>query len=64
MQSTWQTWAPAVEQVRAALTATEKGQPVNTIENFRTVFCRDPRLAGAIRLNLLTDRVDTASLTD
>ena len=74
MQSTWQTWAPAVEQVRAALTATEKGQPVNTIENFRTVFCRDPRLAGAIRLNLLTDRVDivgdlgwhrsTAALTD
>ena len=74
MQSTWQTWAPAVEQVRAALTATEKGQPVNTIENFRTVFCRDPRLVGAIRLNLLTDRVDivgdlgwhrsTAALTD
>ena len=46
----------------------------NTIGNCRTVFCHDPLLRGAIRLNLLTDRVDivrdlgwrrnTSALTD
>ena len=47
-----------VEQVRENLSVTEKGQPANTIGNCRTVFCQDPLLRGAIRLNLLTDRVD------
>ena len=51
-----------------------EGQPANTIGNCRTVFCHDPLLRGAIRLNLLTDRVDivrdlgwrrnTSALTD
>ena len=63
-----------VEQVRENLSITEKGQPANTIGNCRTVFCQDPLLRGAIRLNLLTDRVDivrdlgwrrsTSALTD
>ncbi|WP_459687110.1 virulence-associated E family protein [Agathobaculum sp. TL06] len=63
-----------VEQVRENLSVTEKGQPANTIGNCRTVFCQDPLLRGAIRLNLLTDRVDivrdlgwrrsTSALTD
>lgn len=63
-----------VEQVRENLSVTEKGQPANTIGNCRTVFVRDPLLRGAIRLNLLTDRVDivrdlgwrrsTSALTD
>ena len=63
-----------VDEVRESLSMTEKGQPANTIGNCRTVFCQDPLLRGAIRLNLLTDRVDivrdlgwrrsTSALTD
>ena len=63
-----------VDKVRESLSTTEKGQPANTIGNCRTVFCQDPLLQGAIRLNLLTDRVDivrdlgwrrsTSALTD
>lgn len=84
MNSETQSLAPAtqqaesveltVEQVRENLSVTEKGQPANTIGNCRTVFCQDPLLRGAIRLNLLTDRVDivldlgwrrsTSALTD
>ena len=64
----------SVSEVRESLSVTEKGQPANTIGNCRTVFCHDPLLRGAIRLNLLTDRVDivrdlgwrrnTSALTD
>ena len=39
-------------EVRESLTVTEKGQPANTIGNCRTVFCHDPLLRDAIRLNL------------
>ena len=63
-----------VDEVQESLSTTEKGQPANTIGNCRTVFCQDPLLRGAIRLNLLTDRVDivrdlgwrrnTSALTD
>ena len=66
--------ARSVDEVRESLSVTEKGQPANTIGNCRTVFCHDPLLRGAIRLNLLTDRVDivqdlgwrrnTSALTD
>ena len=48
----------SVDEVRESLSVTEKGQPANTIGNCRTVFCHDPLLRDAIRLNLLTDRVD------
>ena len=44
----------SVDEVRESLSVTEKGQPANTIGNCRTVFCHDPLLRGAIRLNLLT----------
>ena len=64
----------SVDEVRESLSVTEKGQPADTIGNCRTVFCHDPLLRGAIRLNLLTDRVDivrdlgwrrnTSALTD
>ena len=64
----------SVDEVRESLSVTEKGQPANTIGNSRTVFCHDPLLRDAIRLNLLTDRVDivrdlgwrrnTSALTD
>ena len=64
----------SVEDVRESLTTTEKGQTANTIQNCQTVFHHDPLLRDAIRLNLLTDRVDivrdlgwrrtTSALTD
>lgn len=64
----------SVDEVREKLATTEKGQPANTIQNCQIVFSYDPLLRDAIRLNLLTDRVDivrnlgwrrtTSALTD
>ena len=64
----------SVAEVRERLATTEKGQTANTIRNCQTVFSYDPLLRDAIRLNLLTDRVDivrnlgwrrtTSALTD
>ena len=64
----------SVDEVRQSLSVTDKGKTANTIDNCRIVFCRDPLLRDAIRLNLLTDRVDivqdlgwrrnTSALTD
>lgn len=50
--------AADVAGVREILMTTEKGKPANTIENFKTVFCRDPLLHDSIRLNLLTEQID------
>lgn len=50
--------AADIAGVREILTTTEKGKPANTIENFKTVFCRDPLLRDSIRLNLLTEQID------
>ena len=60
----------SVDEVRESLFVTEK----DTIGNCWMVFCHDPLLRGAIRLNLLTDRADivwdlgwrrnTSALTD
>ena len=36
----------------------KKASPPTPSATRRTVFCHDPLLRGAIRLNLLTDRVD------
>ena len=65
---------PSVDEVRQSLSVTDKGKTANTIDNCRIVFCCDPLLRDAIRLNLLTDRVDivqdlgwrrnTSALTD
>ena len=52
----------SVDEVRESLSVTEKGQPANTIGNCRTVFCHDPLLRDARRLNLLTDRVDMCGI--
>ena len=64
----------SVDEVRQSLSVTDKGKAANTIDNCRIVFCCDPLLRDAIRLNLLTDRVDivqdlgwrrnTSALTD
>ena len=48
----------SVDEVRQNLSVTDKGKTTNTIDNCRIVFCCDPLLRDAIRLNLLTDRVD------
>ena len=64
----------SVDKVRQSLSVTDKGKTANPIDNCRIVFCCDPLLRDAIRLNLLTDRVDivqdlgwrrnTSALTD
>ncbi len=66
--------ALTVDEVRESLSMTQKGQIANTIGNCKTVFLYDPLLKGAIRLNLLTERIDivrdvgwrrnTSALTD
>ena len=66
--------ALTVDEVRESLSTTQKGQTANTIGNCKTVFLCDPLLKGAIRLNLLTERIDivrdvgwrrnTSALTD
>lgn len=45
----------SVDEVRQSLSVTDKGKTANTIDNCRIVFCCDPLLRDAIRLNLLTD---------
>ncbi len=52
--------APAmtVGEVRESLDTTQKGQTANTIANCKTVFQCDPLLKGAVRFNLLTERID------
>ena len=47
-----------VEQVRSSLEQTEKGKVSNAASNYKRVFQLDPLLKGAIRKNLLTERVD------
>ena len=47
----------SAQDVRESLSVTDKGKTANTIDNCRIVFCCDPLLRDAIRLNLLTDRV-------
>ncbi len=44
--------------MRDRLALTEKGKTANTIGNCRFVLQSDPLLKGAIRMNLLTERVD------
>ena len=47
-----------MEQVRSSLEQTEKGKVSNAAANYKQVFQLDPLLKGAIRKNLLTERVD------
>lgn len=50
--------AQSVEQVKALLAVSEKGQVLNTPGNYKTVFLSDPLLKGAFCYNLLTNRID------
>ena len=47
-----------VEEVRAGLDQSQKGKVYNTATNYRRVLQDDPLLKGAIRKNLLTERID------
>ena len=69
-----QTFDAVCRTILFDISVTDKGKTANTIDNCRIVFCCDPLLRDAIRLNLLTDRVDivrdlgwrrnTSALTD
>ena len=47
-----------VVEVRAGLDQSQKGKVYNTAANYRRVLQDDPLLKGAIRKNLLTERID------
>ena len=47
-----------VEEVRGNLDLTDNGAIRNSIRNCLTVFQNDPYLQGAIRYNILTERID------
>ena len=47
-----------VDEVRAGLDQSQKGKVYNTATNYRRVLQDDPLLKGAIRKNLLTERID------
>ena len=47
-----------MEEVRAGLDQSQKGKVYNTATNYRRVLQDDPLLKGAIRKNLLTERID------
>ena len=47
-----------VEEVREQLELTENGSVKNSIKNCMKVFQSDPALHGAIRYNILTERID------
>ena len=47
-----------VDEVRAGLYQSQKGKVYNTAANYRRVLQDDPLLKGAIRKNLLTERID------
>ena len=47
-----------VEEVRNSLEQTQKGKVSNSVTNYKRVLQYDPFLKGAIRKNLLTERID------
>ena len=47
-----------VEEVRGSLDLTDNGAIRNSIRNCLTVFQNDPYLQGAVRYNILTERID------
>ena len=47
-----------MEEVRGSLDLTDSGAIKNSIRNCLTVFQNDPYLQGAVRYNMLTERID------
>ena len=58
LQDCPQTVSSTVEEVRNSLELTEKGKISNCAANYKRVLQHDPLLKGAIRKNLMTERVD------
>ena len=62
MKNEWNSGQPpelcTMEQVKEILEQTEKGKVSNAAANYKRVLQLDPLLRGAIRKNLLTERVD------
>ena len=62
MSSEFQNCQPAaqstIEEVRNSLEQNQKGKVFNTAANYKRVLQADPLLKGAIRKNLLTERID------
>lgn len=58
LQSCQPTAQNTVEEVRNSLEQTQKGKVSNSAANYRRVLQYDPLLSGAIRKNLLTERID------
>ena len=48
----------SIEEVRAILECTEKGEVRKTVGNYRLILMHDPNLKGAFRLNMFTDKID------
>ena len=58
LQNCQQTEPCTVEEIRNSLEQSEKGKVYNTAANYKRVLQYDPLLKGAIRKNLLTERID------
>ena len=54
----WEAEELTIEEVKSTLELNSKGKAANTAANYQKVFQNDPLLKGAIRKNLLTERVD------
>ena len=57
-QTEQNTPSKSVYEVKKSLDETEKGIVKNTIKNCLTVLEQDSLLKGAIRINVLTERID------
>lgn len=53
-----QTAQSTIEEVRSSLEQSKKGKVYNTAANYKKVLQHDPMLKGAIRKNLMTERID------
>lgn len=53
-----QTAQSTIEEVRSSLEQSKKGKIYNTAANYKKVLQHDPMLKGAIRKNLMTERID------
>ena len=58
LQNCQQTEPCTVEEIRNSLEQSEKGKVYNTAANYKRVLQYAPLLKGAIRKNLLTERID------
>lgn len=58
LQNGQQTAPCTIEEVRNSLEQNEKGKVYNTAANYKRVLQSDPLLQGAVRKNLLTERID------